>query len=130
SSFLLLLNYNININMFNFSVEQVTAMLLTKMKETAEASLQKKVVECVISIPSFFTDSERRSVLDAAKIAGLNCLQLMNDTTAVALNYGIYKEDFPDPNEKPKVVFFVDMGHSAFQVSACAFNKGKLKVRF
>uniref|UniRef100_A0A4W4H8X5 Heat shock 105/110 protein 1 n=1 Tax=Electrophorus electricus TaxID=8005 RepID=A0A4W4H8X5_ELEEL len=111
-----------------FSVEQVTAMLLTKMKETAEASLQKKVVECVISIPSFFTDSERRSVLDAAKIAGLNCLQLMNDTTAVALNYGIYKEDFPDPNEKPKVVFFVDMGHSAFQVSACAFNKGKLKV--
>ncbi|KAK1786452.1 hypothetical protein P4O66_018144 [Electrophorus voltai] len=111
-----------------FSVEQVTAMLLTKMKETAEASLQKKVVECVISIPSFFTDSERRSVLDAAKIAGLNCLQLMNDTTAVALNYGIYKEDFPDLNEKPKVVFFVDMGHSAFQVSACAFNKGKLKV--
>ncbi|XP_076832342.1 heat shock protein 105 kDa isoform X2 [Brachyhypopomus gauderio] len=111
-----------------FTIEQVTAMLLTKMKDTAEASLQKKVAECVISIPSFFTDSERRSVLDAAKIAGLNCLQLMNDTTAVALSYGIYKEDLPDPSEKPKIVFFVDMGHSALQVSACAFNKGKLKV--
>ncbi|XP_072547584.1 heat shock protein 105 kDa isoform X2 [Salminus brasiliensis] len=111
-----------------FSIEQITAMLLTKMKETAEASLQKKVAECVISIPSFFTDSERRSVLDAAKIAGLNCLRLMNDTTAVALNYGIYKQDLPGPEVKPKIVFFVDMGHSAFQVSACAFNKGKLKV--
>uniref|UniRef100_A0AAR2IU47 Heat shock protein 4 like n=1 Tax=Pygocentrus nattereri TaxID=42514 RepID=A0AAR2IU47_PYGNA len=79
-------------------------------------------------IPSFFTDSERRSVLDAAKIAGLNCLRLMNDTSAVALSYGIYKQDLPDPEEKPRIVFFVDMGHSAFQVSACAFNKGKLKV--
>lgn len=46
----------------------------------------------------------------------------------VALNYGIYKQDLPGPDEKPRVVVFVDMGHSAFQVSACAFNKGKLKV--
>ncbi|KAI1893586.1 hypothetical protein AGOR_G00125250 [Albula goreensis] len=111
-----------------FSMEQITAMLLTKMKEIAEANLQKKVLDCVISIPSFFTDAERRSVLDAAQIAGLNCLRLMNDTTAVALNYGIYKQDLPAPEEKPKNVIFVDMGHSAFQVSACAFNKGKLKM--
>ncbi|KAJ8404725.1 hypothetical protein AAFF_G00335880 [Aldrovandia affinis] len=111
-----------------FSMEQVSAMLLTKMKEIAEANLQKKVRDCVISIPSFFTDAERRSVLDAAQIAGLNCLQLMNDTTAVALNYGIYKQDLPPPGEKPKTVVFVDMGHSAFQVSACAFNKGRLKM--
>lgn len=46
----------------------------------------------------------------------------------VALNYGIYKQDLPSPDEKPRIVVFVDMGHSAFQVSACAFNKGKLKV--
>ncbi|XP_030634020.1 heat shock protein 105 kDa [Chanos chanos] len=111
-----------------FSIEQVSAMLLTKMKESAEANLQKKVVDCVISIPSFFTDSERRSVLDAARIAGMHCLRLLNDTTAVALNYGIYKQDLPTPDEKPKLVFFVDMGHSALQVSACAFNKGRLKV--
>ncbi|XP_048836651.1 heat shock protein 105 kDa isoform X2 [Brienomyrus brachyistius] len=111
-----------------FSIEQLTAMLLTKLKDTAEANIQKKVVDCVISVPTFFTDAERRCVLDAAQIAGLHCLRLMNDTSAVALHYGIYKEDLPSPNEKPKVVIFVDMGHSAFQVSACAFKKGKLKV--
>lgn len=46
----------------------------------------------------------------------------------MALNYGIYKQDLPAPEEKPRIVVFVDMGHSAFQVSACAFNKSKLKV--
>ncbi|KAM5287786.1 heat shock protein 105 kDa isoform 3-T3 [Ctenodactylus gundi] len=111
-----------------FSVEQITAMLLTKLKETAENNLKKPVTDCVISVPSFFTDAERRSVLDAAQIVGLNCLRLMNDMTAVALNYGIYKQDLPSPEEMPRIVVFVDMGHSAFQVSACAFNKGKLKV--
>ncbi|XP_062370679.1 heat shock protein 105 kDa isoform X2 [Cinclus cinclus] len=111
-----------------FSVEQISAMLLTKLKETAESNLKKPVTDCVISVPSFFTDAERRSLLDAAQIVGLNCLRLMNDMTAVALNYGIYKQDLPAPEEKPRVVVFVDMGHSAFQVSACAFNKGKLKV--
>ncbi|NXD12271.1 HS105 protein, partial [Nothocercus nigrocapillus] len=114
-----------------FSVEQISAMLLTKLKETAESNLKKPVTDCVISVPSFFTDAERRSVLDAAQIVGLNCLRLMNDMTAgkyVALNYGIYKQDLPAPDEKPRIVVFVDMGHSAFQVSACAFNKSKLKV--
>ncbi|XP_036892986.1 heat shock protein 105 kDa isoform X2 [Sturnira hondurensis] len=111
-----------------FSVEQITAMLLTKLKETAENNLKKPVTDCVISVPSFFTDAERRSVLDAAQIVGLNCLRLMNDMTAVALNYGIYKQDLPSLEEKARIVVFVDMGHSAFQVSACAFNKGKLKV--
>uniref|UniRef100_A0A8C9VN57 Heat shock protein 4b n=1 Tax=Scleropages formosus TaxID=113540 RepID=A0A8C9VN57_SCLFO len=111
-----------------FSIEQVTGMLLTKLKETAESALKKPVVDCVISVPSFYTDAERRSVVDAAQIAGLNCLRLMNETTAVALAYGIYKQDLPAPEEKPRTVVFVDLGHSAYQVSACAFNKGKLKV--
>uniref|UniRef100_A0A4W4F952 Heat shock protein 4a n=1 Tax=Electrophorus electricus TaxID=8005 RepID=A0A4W4F952_ELEEL len=111
-----------------FSIEQVTAMLLTKLKETAEAALKKPVADCVISVPSFFTDAERRSVMDAAQIAGLNCLRLMNDTTAVALAYGIYKQDLPAPEEKPRTVVFVDVGHAGYQVSACAFNKGKLKI--
>ncbi|XP_063161781.1 heat shock protein 105 kDa [Candoia aspera] len=111
-----------------FSVEQITAMLLTKLKETAENNLKKPVTDCVISVPSFFTDAERRSLLDAAQVVGLNCLRLMNDMTAVALNYGIYKQDLPAAEEKPRLVVFIDMGHSAFQVSACAFNKGKLKV--
>lgn len=66
--------------------------------------------------------------MDATQIAGLNCLRLINETTAVALAYGIYKQDLPAPEEKPRMVVFVDMGHSAYQVSVCAFNKGKLKV--
>ncbi|XP_075707806.1 heat shock protein 105 kDa [Rhinoderma darwinii] len=111
-----------------FSVEQITAMLLTKLKETAESNLKKPVTDCVISVPSYFTDAERRSVLDSAQIVGLNCLKLMNDMTAVTLNYGIYKQDLPAPEEKANIVVFADMGHSSFQISACAFNKGKLKV--
>lgn len=111
-----------------FSIEQVTAMLLTKLKETAESALKKPVADCVISVPCFYTDAERRSVIDAAQIAGLNCLRLMNETTAVALAYGIYKQDLPAPEEKPRNVVFVDIGHSGYQVSVCAFNKGKLKI--
>ncbi|KAM6907849.1 heat shock 70 kDa protein 4a isoform 2-T2 [Xenentodon cancila] len=111
-----------------FSIEQVTGMLLTKLKETAESALKKPVVDCVISVPSYFTDAERRSVVDAAQIAGLNCLRLMNETTAVTLAYGIYKQDLPAPEDKPRIVVFVDLGHSGYQVSVCAFNKGKLKI--
>uniref|UniRef100_A0A8C2YYH3 Heat shock protein 4a n=1 Tax=Cyclopterus lumpus TaxID=8103 RepID=A0A8C2YYH3_CYCLU len=111
-----------------FSIEQVTGMLLTKLKETAESALKKPVADCVISVPSYFTDTDRRSVMDAAQIAGLNCLRLMNETTAVTLAYGIYKQDLPAPEEKPRIVVFVDVGHSGYQVSVCAFNKGKLKI--
>ncbi|KAK5615639.1 Heat shock 70 kDa protein 4 [Crenichthys baileyi] len=111
-----------------FNIEQITGMLLTKLKETAESALKKPVVDCVISVPCYFTDAERRSVMDAAQIAGLNCLRLMNETTAVSLAYGIYKQDLPAPEEKPRTVVFVDLGHSGYQVSVCAFNKGKLKI--
>uniref|UniRef100_A0A667ZCF3 Heat shock protein 4b n=1 Tax=Myripristis murdjan TaxID=586833 RepID=A0A667ZCF3_9TELE len=111
-----------------FSIEQVTAMLLTKLKETAEGALKKPVADCVVSVPCYYSDAERRSVVDAAQIAGLNCLRLMNETTAVALAYGIYKQDLPPPEEKARNVVFVDLGHSGYQTSVCAFNKGKLKV--
>ncbi|XP_013790066.1 heat shock 70 kDa protein 4-like [Limulus polyphemus] len=109
-----------------FTVPQVTAMLFTKLKEIAETALKIKVNDCVISVPVYFTDRERRAMLDAAQIAGLNVLRLMNEPTAVALNYGFYQTDLDD--EKAKKVVFVDMGHSAIQVSACAFTKGKLKL--
>uniref|UniRef100_A0A667Z3M8 Heat shock protein 4b n=1 Tax=Myripristis murdjan TaxID=586833 RepID=A0A667Z3M8_9TELE len=81
-----------------------------------------------IKVPCYYSDAERRSVVDAAQIAGLNCLRLMNETTAVALAYGIYKQDLPPPEEKARNVVFVDLGHSGYQTSVCAFNKGKLKV--
>ncbi|XP_050342086.1 97 kDa heat shock protein isoform X4 [Nymphalis io] len=111
-----------------FSPEQITAMLFTKLKDVAATALQTQVNDCVISVPSYFTNAERNALLDAATIAGLNVLRLMNETSATALAYGIYKQDLPAPEEKPRNVVFVDFGHSSLQVAACAFNKGKLRV--
>uniref|UniRef100_A0A0A9XY29 Heat shock 70 kDa protein 4L n=1 Tax=Lygus hesperus TaxID=30085 RepID=A0A0A9XY29_LYGHE len=111
-----------------FSPEQISAMLFTKLKDTAEQGLKTMVNDCVISVPSYFTNAERKALLDSAQIAGLNVLRLMNETTATALTYGIYKQDLPEPDDKPRNVFFVDCGHSSLQVSAVAFNKGKLKM--
>ncbi|CAG4940606.1 unnamed protein product [Colias eurytheme] len=111
-----------------FSPEQITAMLFTKLKESAAIALQTPINDCVISVPSYFTNAERNALLDAAAIAGLNVLRLMNETTATALAYGIYKQDLPAPEEKSKNVVFVDFGHSSLQVAACAFNKGKLRI--
>ena len=112
-----------------FTPEEVTAMLLTKLKETAEEALKTKVKDIVISVPAYFVDSERRALLDAATIAGLNVLKLMNDTTATALAYGIYKQDLPAPEEKARNVIFVDVGHVGVQVAAASFNKGKLVMK-
>ncbi len=112
-----------------FTPEEITAMLLTKLKDTAEEALKTKVKDIVISCPSYFVDAERRALLDAAAIAGLNVLKLMNDTTATALAYGIYKQDLPAPEEKARNVIFVDAGHVGVQVSAASFNKGKLIMK-
>lgn len=111
-----------------FTPEQIMAMLLSELKNTAQANLQTKVTDCVISVPSFYTDIQRRSLLQSAQVAGLNCLKLMNDTSAVALCYGLFKTDLPAAEEKPKHVAFVDLGHASLQVCVAAFNKGKIKV--
>uniref|UniRef100_H2ZJ40 Heat shock 70 kDa protein 4L n=1 Tax=Ciona savignyi TaxID=51511 RepID=H2ZJ40_CIOSA len=173
-----------------FSMAQVCGMLLTKLRSITEVNLKKPVQDCVLSVPSFFSEVQRRNLLAAARIANLNCLRLFNDTTAgkistpcfpdpaylltffqitkifiiffqitklsiilpwllkpkfkfhhmlsknyvsnityiMALAYGIYKQDLPAAEEKPRIIIFVDMGHSSLQVAAVAFNKGKLKV--
>lgn len=111
-----------------FSPEQITAMLLTKLKETSEIGLECEIRDCVLSVPSFYTNVERKALLYAAKIAGLRVLRLFNETTAIALTYGIYKQDLPNPDEAPRNVVFVDCGHSSLQVFACAFHKEKLKI--
>ena len=79
-------------------------------------------------MPCYFADGQRRALLDASRVAGLNCLRLLNDTTATALAYGIYKQDLPAPDERARHVVFVDFGYSDLQVAVAAFNKGKLKV--
>ncbi|KRZ58638.1 Heat shock 70 kDa protein 4L [Trichinella nativa] len=116
-------------NTYQLFPEEVLAALLHKLRLISEDFLQAKVSDCVISVPCFWTDVQRRALLDASKIAELNCLKLMNETTAVALAYGIYKQEIlPADNENPQCVVFIDMGYSSTQVCACAFNKGKLKM--
>lgn len=111
-----------------FSPEQITAMLFTKLKDISENALQTAINDCVISVPSYFTQAERQALLDSARIAGLNVLRLFNETTATALCYGIYKQDLPGSDMPPRNVVFVDCGYATLQVSVCAFHKGKLKM--
>ncbi|XP_055626484.1 heat shock 70 kDa protein 4L isoform X2 [Toxorhynchites rutilus septentrionalis] len=111
-----------------FTPEQITAMLFTKLKDDSFKELKAQINDCVITVPSYSTNAERQALLDAAGICGLNVLRLVNETTATALSYGFYKQDLPAAEEKPRNVIFVDCGHSALQVSACAFHKGKLKM--
>ncbi|ETN61435.1 Hsc70Cb [Anopheles darlingi] len=111
-----------------FTPEQITAMLFTKLKEDAFKELKTQINDCVIAVPSYFTNAERQALLDAAHISGLHVLRLINETTATALSYGFYKQDLPAAEEKPRNVIFVDCGHASLQVSACAFHKGTLKM--
>jgi len=115
-----------------FTFTQLVAMYLGKIRDITSAELKIPVSDCVISVPGWFTEKQRRALNDAADIAGLNVLRLINDTTASALGYGITKTDLPDsslPNCKPKIVAFVDIGHSNTQVSIVSFIKGKLVVK-
>lgn len=112
-----------------FTGTQLMAMFFTKAKQIASAELKVPVSDIVLSCPAWYTDAQRRSILDAADIAGLKLLRLMNDTTAVALGYGITKLDLPGPEEKPKRVAFIDIGHSNYTCSIVEFKKGELAVK-
>lgn len=111
-----------------FTGTQLIAMFLSKVKQTASAELKLPVSDIVLSVPPWFTDAQRRSIMDAAEIAGLKLLRLMNDTTATALGYGITKLDLPPQEEKPRRVCFIDIGHSNYTASIVAFKKGELTV--
>ncbi|KAJ2836860.1 adenyl-nucleotide exchange factor sse1 [Coemansia erecta] len=110
-----------------FSATQLYAMYLGKLRDTASKELGGDMSDVVISVPGWYTDRQRRAVHQASQIAGLNCLRVLNDSTAAALGYGITKSDLPE--DKPRNVVFVDLGHSSFTVSVVAFKKGELKVK-
>ncbi|KAL2038019.1 hypothetical protein N7G274_009239 [Stereocaulon virgatum] len=112
-----------------FTATQLVAMFLSKIKATASAELRLPVSDIVISVPAWFTDVQRRALMDAAEIAGLKLLRLINDTTATALGYGIPRQDLPTAEEKPKRVAFVDIGHSDYTCSIVEFKKGELAVK-
>lgn len=104
---------------------QITGAMFAKLKKIAEMGLESNVVDCVISCPPYWTEAERRAILDAANIAGLNVLRLMNETTAAALNYGILR---PLPKDQDIKVAFVDVGASSTNVTIAAFQQGKLQI--
>lgn len=97
-----------------FTPEQLVAMLLVDLKAIANTD-GSPVSDCVASVPAFFAVSERRAMLNATQITGINCLRLMPETTATALAYGIYKTDLPEKD--PVNVVFVDVGYTSLQAS-------------
>ncbi len=100
-------------------------MLFAKIKADAQTFLQtnESIVGCVLAVPSHFNDQERKSVLMAAAIAGLDCHFLIKETTAVAINYSIYKKFATAAN-----VIFIDFGQSSIQISACKFSERRLEM--
>lgn len=98
----------------SFTPTQVLGMVFSDLKIIAEKNLNTAVVDCCIGIPIYFTDLQRRAVLDAATITGLHPLRLIHETTATALAYGIYRTDLPE-NEQLNVAF-IDIGHTIMQI--------------
>lgn len=109
------------------SAVEVTAMYFAKLREITEKWCDGKLVECVVAVPSSYSDVQRQAVLDAARVANLKILRVMNEHTATALAYGIYRSNDFDP-EKPMIVAFCSMGNSIFSVSIVQFVRGKLSV--
>lgn len=104
-------------------------MYLGKLRDIAANELKSPVCDVVIAVPGWFTEVQRRAIYDAALIAGLNPLRLINDSTAVAFSYGITKSDLPELDAPSRNVVFVDVGHSNYSVTIVAYNKGQLVVK-
>ena len=106
-----------------FQPEEISSMILTKMKEIAESYIGEKVTDAVITVPAYFNDSQRQATKDAGMISGLNVLRIINEPTAAAIAYGLDKK----PEEKNVLIF--DLGGGTFDVSLLTIDDGIFEVK-
>ncbi len=113
-------NYKVNIDGKSFTPQEISAMILTKLKNDAEAYLGESVSQAVITVPAYFNDSQRQATKDAGKIAGLEVLRIINEPTAAALAYGM--------SDKDQTILVYDLGGGTFDVSILEIGDGVFEV--